>query len=112
MLRIALIVAVVSIILIREDVWLRPLHRLGHWYFSLSVLRNVGKYSIQMFVFHVYILVIYQVLFSWADLMTKTVAALALVVLFIAAPSVVVGWRRRAAINEAEEASQQKRRVA
>ena len=72
----------------------------------------MGKYSIQMFVFHVYVLVIYQVVFSWADLMIKTLAALALVVLFIAVPNVVVGLRRRAAINDAPEASQQKRRVA
>jgi|GEM_PF-7103799 len=112
LLRIALIVAFVSIILIRKDAWLRPLHRLGHWYFNLSALRNVGKYSIQMFVFHVYILAIYQVVFSWADLLTKTLAALALVVLFIAVPSVVVGRQRRAAMNGAHEASRQNRRVA
>lgn len=112
LLRIALIVGFVSIILIREDVWLRPLHRLGHGYLNLSLLRNVGKYSIQMFVFHVYILVIYQVVFSWADLWSKTLAALALVVLFVAVPNVVAGSQRRAAARGAPKASLDAHKVA
>lgn len=89
-IRIVLVATGIAIIMIRQDIWLRPIHRLMHWYFNLSFIRNVGKYSIQMFVFHVYIIALYKVAFVDASPTEKSAFAIFWIVTFIAAPNI---WR-------------------
>ena len=86
LIRIVLISAGVSIILIRNDLWFRTIHKIMHWYFGLWIIKNVGKYSIQMFVFHVYIMALYKVVFVSADSSVKATFAVFWIVAFIAAP--------------------------
>lgn len=87
LIRIFLISAGVAIILIRNDVWIRPIHKILHWYFGLAIIRNVGKYSIQMFVLHVYIMVLYKTSYHDTSDGTKAAFALFWIAVFIALPS-------------------------
>lgn len=90
LIRIILIATGIAIIMIRQDMWLRPVHRLMHWYFNLSFIRNVGKYSIQMFVFHVYIMAFYKVAFTDVSTAEKSTFAVFWLVTFITVPNI---WR-------------------
>lgn len=87
LIRILLISGGIAIILIRGDFWIRPIHMIMHLYFGLSIIRNVGKYSIQMFVVHVYIMALYQIVF-WDDSgLAKGIFAIFSIVVFIGIPN-------------------------
>lgn len=95
MLRIVLISAGIAIILIRSDIWFLPVQRAMQWYFNLSIIRNVGKFSIQMFVFHVYIMALYKVSFEDAEPAVKSTFAVVWIVVFIAVPNLWIFHKRR-----------------
>lgn len=93
LLRILIMSALIAFVLLRTDAWLKPLHSALHWYFSLSVLRNIGRFSIQIFVFHIYILAVYRVWFVDAPAATQAAFALGAVAIYILAPNIVV-WQK------------------
>lgn len=95
LIKIVLISVAISIILIRNDLWFRPVHKIMHWYFGLTIIRNVGKYSIQMFVLHVYIMALYKVAFIDATDAAKAAFAVFWIVIFTAAPNIWVRIKPR-----------------
>ncbi len=95
LLRIFLLSAAAAIVLIRNDLWIRPVHKIAHWYFGLSVIRNVGKYSIQMFVLHVYIMALYKIAYVDAPNETKAAFAVVWIAVFIATPNLWLFARSR-----------------
>ncbi len=97
--RIAVAIAAFSLIFLRTDAFLAPLNRAVHWYFSLAVLRNVGRYSIQMFALHVYITGIYFALVEGRDEAHKVIYALVSIAVFIAAPNIVVAMKDRTPVG-------------
>lgn len=92
MLRIAVFAIAVAIILIRDDFFLRPIHKVMNWYFSLRALRSIGKYSIQMFTLHVYIMAIYKIFLYDASDLSKSAYALFSIVAYVGVPNI---WELR-----------------
>lgn len=95
---ILLISAAMAIILIRKDLWILPLHTLANWYFNLAFLRNVGKYSIQMFVLHVYIMAAYKIAIYDQPALYQNIFAVVSITSFIAAPNLWIMRKRALAV--------------
>ena len=93
--RIAVAIALAALVILRSDAWLAPIHRAAHAYFGLRVLRNVGRYSIQMFALHVYMLAIYSIWVFDQPRPVRMAYALASILAFIAAPNLWVALRDR-----------------
>lgn len=83
-----------AIIMLEPTKITRPVNRLLNFYFSLGFLQAVGRYSIQMFVLHVYLMAF----FNWASpnigSVSKWSLALLLIAAFIAAPNLYVAWKK------------------
>lgn len=63
--------------------------RIAEFYLLSSIIRNVGKYSIRMFVLHVYMLALYRQVDDGLSLQGKGVLAVALIIIFVAIPNLV-----------------------
>jgi hypothetical protein len=95
LLRIVVAAAAIALILIRNDIWLRPAHTVMRWYFGLALLRNVGKHSIKMFVFHVYIMALYKGVFASSTDQVKLWFAVFWILAFMAVPNLWAVTRHR-----------------
>ena len=96
LLRIMLVAGLVALALLRP---VGPLASIGaalRWYFSLAVLRSVGRRSIQMFTFHVYIMACYRMLIYDLPVDQQMIFAALSLLLFIAAPNLIDLARRPA----------------
>ena len=103
LLRIILFSCAVTIILIRNDFVIRPLHKALNWYFGLKFLQNVGKYSIQMFTFHVYIMAFYKIFMHGTSDSTKSLFAVLAILIYISTPNLFEmrkNQRRRAQLKD------------
>lgn len=94
LIRILLISFCIYIFMVRTDQWILPIHKIIHWYLSLKFIRSIGKYSIQMFVFHVYIMALYELLHKDTSFIEKSIFAIFFISLFIAAPNIWVSFKK------------------
>ncbi|MGH1412732.1 MAG: OpgC domain-containing protein [Pelagimonas sp.] len=92
LLRILIVCAVFSILMIRKHALTSYATRAIEWYFGLRLLRFTGIYSIQMFVFHVYLMAVFQFLDQDLTQYGKTVLALSLLGSFLGMPFVLRFW--------------------
>ena len=93
--RIAVAILAMALVVLRSDAWLGPIHRAVHWYFMLPVIRNVGRYSIQMFSLHVYILALYTVMIHDLPEPSRIAYAVLSVIAFVAAPNIYAAMKER-----------------
>lgn len=79
---------------------LRPFGWLLNWYFNLRLLRVIGKYSIQMFTLHVYLMFFYVSIQDRLADWQKLPVGLVLMAGYIAAPHVYEALQRRSASRQ------------
>lgn len=75
-----------SLVLANPPRILKPVHAILVWYFSLGFLQTVGRYSIQMFVLHVYMMALFRQLAPSLTAQGDMVLAIMMIVAFILAP--------------------------
>ncbi len=92
--RILIVCAFFSLILIRKHRATSVLTRPIEWYLHLPILRYTGIYSIQMFVVHVYLLAIFQYVDQDLTQTGKTLLALFLLCIFFALPHGLFYWKQ------------------
>ncbi|WP_238365923.1 OpgC domain-containing protein [Mesobacterium pallidum] len=93
--RIMVVVALFGLILMRPHALTRWPRAVMDWWFNLRLLRLTGKYSIQMFVFHVVLMaVVMQSLPHLSSTQDLVLAAICLC-LFLAAPFAWDAWQKR-----------------
>ncbi|MXP44616.1 OpgC domain-containing protein [Allopontixanthobacter sediminis] len=84
-----------TLVLLRPEGFLKWPNHFAKWYFALPFVRNVGKYSIQMFTLHVFMMALFNMLSNEFTLPMQYVFAIGLLALFIAAPNLWVNFKKR-----------------
>jgi len=101
LVKILLVSALICAPLVRPDGILSWPSKFMRWYFSLSILRNVGKYSIQSFTVHVFLVAIFIELSDNMSLASRYMFAISIIMFFVAMPNIWVSFRRRRAVQAA-----------
>ena len=95
--KIIVVCALFSFVILRPEGLLKWPNKLAKNYFTLPLLRNVGKYSIQMFTLHVFMMAAFKEVADSAPLQLRYAVAISLILVFIAAPNIWVVMKRRRA---------------
>lgn len=85
--KILVVIVLFCAVLVRPDGLLAWPNKLMRWYLSLPVLINVGKFSIQMFTLHVFMMAVFKEMSLHLLAPERYALALGLVFIFIAAPN-------------------------
>ena len=99
LLQIIAFALVVFLVLSSNSKLLSPLKTISTLYFRFRVLRNVGSYSIQMFTLHVYFMAIYKQVAAPMDDGQRSLLAIFILLLFVAAPNIRVWMKTRQKIS-------------
>lgn len=95
--KILIVCAIFSCVILRPDGLLRWPSFAARWYFTRQFLRNVGKYSIQMFTLHVFMMALFEVARVYLAIPGLYMLAFTLIAAFIAAPSLWIIIKARLA---------------
>lgn len=82
-----------ALVMLNSPKILKPVTQILEFYFSLKFLRNIGTYSIQMFVIHVYLMAIFTKLGHNMEVNQRWVLALTLIAIYVAIPNVYVWFK-------------------